>query len=104
MAIVERHSPRTIGGILAGLALALCILRIASAQTGDGWTRMGSLSAGAYSRAVDPANPASMYALGSEGISHSTDKGSTWTVCNREARGMRVVAPLPGQTGTLTLY
>src|SRR5437764_2581177 len=92
-------------GLLASLALALWAgAGLAFGQTGDGWARMGALPSDAYSLAADPANPSAMYALGAEGMSHSTDRGATWSVCNREARGMRVVVHDDGHFTNVTLY
>ncbi|MFL5731996.1 MAG: hypothetical protein ACJ78Q_02250 [Chloroflexia bacterium] len=101
-------STRGFALLILCLALTLWVgvglARAQSGAAGDGWARMGALPASAYSLAVDPAKPSVVYALGTEGISHSTDKGANWSVCNREARGMRLVAPPPWVTGTLTLY
>src|SRR5438067_11290117 len=93
--------------LLALLALVLWAgggLASAQAQTGEGWAAMGALPSDAYSLAPDPANPSAMYALGAGGISHSTDRGATWSVCNRDARGMRVVVHDDGRSTVVRLY
>ncbi len=75
-----------------------------SAQSGNVWVRLGNLPAGAWSLAGDRASGTSLYTLGNEGISRTTDGGASWAVCNRDARTMTSVTPLPGQKGATLLY
>lgn len=74
------------------------------AQDSSTWTQLGSLPAGAWSLATDGANTSTLYALGSTGIQRSADRGANWTTCNREARTMFAVTPLPGTNATAMLY
>jgi photosystem II stability/assembly factor-like uncharacterized protein len=90
------------------MLLSMALLQAAQnadAQQAGGatWTRLGTLPAGAMALA-QAGDGSALYAYGSDGISHSTDGGATWAGCNREARMMRLVTPLPGQTGNNLLY
>ncbi|MEO8288348.1 MAG: hypothetical protein ABI670_18140 [Chloroflexota bacterium] len=97
--------------ILALVVTAICALTFESASSGvraqsgsDGWTRLGSLTGGVWEIASDSASPTTLYALANEGISKSSDGGASWSICNGGARSMRVLTPLPGQTGNTVLY
>ncbi|HST05526.1 MAG TPA: sialidase family protein, partial [Chloroflexia bacterium] len=74
------------------------------AQESSSWTDIGTLPAGTWSLASDGANTSSLYALGSSGIQRSTDRGTNWSTCNRQASTMFVVTPLPGATDHTLLY
>lgn len=94
----EQEMKRTgIFGAVAAFLLAAVLIAVGgSAKAADTWSRIGSLPAGARSVATDGANTAVLYAYGSAGIQRSSDSGMTWTACNRDARGMFVMTPLPG--------
>src|SRR6476619_4538905 len=87
--------------ILFSLAMIVIILSSTtadtSAQTGNIWTKLGALPPGAWELASEDASSNNFYAIGNEGIVHTTDGGATWSMCNREARSMRVVSVLTGQ-------
>lgn len=86
--------------ILAGLLATLH----APAQAADSWARLGVLPAGTSMLASDGANTSVLYSYGSGGIQRSVDGGGSWSLCNREARTMFVLTPLPGQSGSSHLY
>ena len=54
---------------------------------------MGALPPNALNIALDPTNVATIYSLTPEGISKSTNGGTSWALCNRDALSMRVVGP-----------
>ena len=70
-------------------------------QIGPNWEHHPQQAHGAL---PDPSNPGTLFALGSEGISRTTDGGATWSVCNRTARSMHLVTPYAGQPGNAILY
>ncbi len=93
--------------IVAVTLLAIGLLARASdtrAQGSAAWTKLGSLPAGAWDMASESADGNTLYAFGSFGISRTTDGGTSWQVCNPDARTMRVVSPLPGQNVTTALF
>jgi photosystem II stability/assembly factor-like uncharacterized protein len=91
-------------GALALMLIAGTVLQSGNgAQAADTWTRIGALPAGASQMASDGANTSVLYAY-SNGIHRSTDGGATWSPCNREARAMFVITPLPGAGGPSRLY
>jgi photosystem II stability/assembly factor-like uncharacterized protein len=75
----------------------------ASAQA-PGWSRLGALPDGSWLLEPDGAEASTIFALSGAGISRTTDGGRSWTVCNADARSMRVVTPLEGQTANTLLY
>src|SRR5258708_34934975 len=88
---------------LSMLAMALCAIVLlgraadTQAQTASAWTKLGSLPASAWGLASDGTNENTLYAFGSDGISRTTDGGTSWQLCNPDARNMTAVSPLPGQ-------
>src|SRR5437762_1555523 len=51
-----------------------------------------------------PGQPLTLYTLSTEGIYRSSDSGSTWSLCGRDARFMRLVPPVKDQGAPITLY
>jgi photosystem II stability/assembly factor-like uncharacterized protein len=92
---------------LAVLAVTSVLLNSgAVAQSGEapGWTRLGSVPAEAWSLAPDGRNASIIFAHGPNGISRSTDRGSTWSLCSADARSLSVLTPPNGQAGATVLY
>jgi hypothetical protein len=110
MTKVENRTLMMIKKTILPLALTLLAFGLLShaagtrAQGGSAWSRLGSLPAGAWDLASDDAIGKTLYAFGSDGISRTTDGGSSWQVCNPDAHTMRVVSPLPGQNVTTALF
>jgi hypothetical protein len=68
-----------------------------SAQSSGTWSKLGSVPSGAWEIASEDATSTTFYTIGNGGIVRTMDGGVTWSMCNREARSMRVVSILPGQ-------
>ncbi len=94
---MRKNKTRLLPAIIGLSVLSLLALAgsQADAQTGQqtGWTRLGTLPPNTSSIAPDPSNALTIYALGPQGISKSTNGGAAWALCNREALSMRVVGP-----------
>ncbi len=90
--------------VIALLLLAAIVLHAGNqAAAADTWARLGSLPQGTSLLASDGANTSVLYAYGG-GIQRTTDGGTTWSACNKEARAMFVLTPLPGASGSAKLY
>ena len=96
--------------VAAGLAIAALVVALdltgAVAQSGQapGWSQLSSVPADAWTVAPDGRNPGTLYAHGPAGISRSTDGGTSWELCNADARSLAVLSPPEGSERGTVLY
>jgi photosystem II stability/assembly factor-like uncharacterized protein len=93
-AAVSWIASRWMGGLLLALALAVP----ARAQV-NRWTPFGPGGGSISSLAVDPGNPARVYAVAAGTLYRSTDGGATWTL--QAGANLQVVALDPAHPSTL---
>ena len=74
-----------------------------STDGGANWTVLGPPAAG-FGLAIDPANPATVYAAGPAGVSKSADGGGSWNLINSGLTNRFVESIVIDPANTNTLY
>lgn len=72
-----------------------------SLDRGRTWTRGGLRGQTFHDLAVDPTNPARVFAATGKGLFRSTDRGLTWTTAGARPAGVRALVFAPGRAGVL---
>ena len=75
-----------------------------STDSGLTWQPTGRTWKATWSLAIDPSNPAVLYAGGDDGVSKSKDGGATWTPVNNGLIGVWVINVLVDPHRSQTVY